>query len=127
MKNILKYAEIITGPISSEGYLEDMQELLAEHGDYMIEQGLLTNPEAFDLNDQLIEDMFGLINGHYDSEGDDLAEYFQKVYWTFAKFEYELVKPINKLQWKLSLKLLGKVIDLEKVDEQYRLYAEMAA
>ena len=125
--NLIKYIEIVTGPITSEDYLEDFQEMLQEHGEHMIEEGILTNPDNFEINDALVTDVFGLINNHYDSEGDAFAEYLQKVYMSFARFQYEVVKPLNKLQWKLQLKALSKFIDLEEVDNQYRLYAELAA
>jgi len=123
--NIMKYVEIVTGPISNEDYLEDVTELMMEHGKFMIEEGVLTNPEAFDQNDRLQTDMFDLLQGYYDAEGDALAEYLQKVYWAAARLQHEALKPLNKAHWNLSIKVMDKFFDLEQVDAQYR--AVMAA
>ena len=123
--NILKYVEIITGPVSNEEYLDDAQDLLMDAGEQIIEAGLATNPDTCnDISDDMVRNMFLLMNYHYDSEGDPIADYLQKAYTATALLQYELMRPFNKFSNRMQSKVAGLLFDSEEIDQWYR---DMAA
>lgn len=119
--NILKYVEIVTGPVTNEEYLDDATDLFVDAGEQIMEAGLASNPDTCnDISSDMVRNMFLLMNYHYDSEGDPIAEWLQKSWVAASLLQYELMRPFNKFSNRMQAKAIGLFSDPKEIDQWYR-------